>query len=200
MSQVSCHTSGQSAATTGQFSPRSGFHLTACFRVVAAPGSSPLRWQWKAASDVPGRQRNRGGIGVAQPLLGNSVAPALHREVMPTKKDSRRIVVSPLIASSREGIRTLTGNTPHGILSPVRLPVPPLGRVGAGCWAGTGDGFRRSWCLHTRRPVGRSTTDTGGGYGSLWFLPPIKETMRLIAFRNALALASTLSVDTPRPR
>ena len=31
--------------------------------------------------------------------------------------------------SSRGGTRTRTGDNPHGILSPVRLPIPPLGRI-----------------------------------------------------------------------
>jgi len=64
---------------------------------------------------------------------------------------------------------------PHRILSPERLPIPPLGPefpAAVGCPA-------------------------AGGY----FYPPlVVAAIRLTAFKNALALASTLSVDTPRPR
>ena len=35
-------------------------------------------------------------------------------------------------SSGRGGTRTLTGSNPHGILSPERLPIPPLGlRIGS---------------------------------------------------------------------
>ena len=38
-----------------------------------------------------------------------------------------RCLRKKLSANGRGGDRTLTGVTPHGILSPVRLPIPPLG-------------------------------------------------------------------------
>ena len=35
-------------------------------------------------------------------------------------------------SNGRGGTRTLTGSNPHGILSPERLPIPPLGlRIGS---------------------------------------------------------------------
>jgi hypothetical protein len=40
----------------------------------------------------------------------------------------------------------------------------------------------------------------GGAPWLLRRLPLVREAMRLMALRNALVLASTLSVDTPWPR
>ena len=39
-----------------------------------------------------------------------------------------------LKSSSRGGTRTRTGVPPHWILSPERLPIPPLGQGHFGCW------------------------------------------------------------------
>lgn len=81
----------------------------------------------------------------------------------------------------------------HGILNPERLPIPPLGR------GADGPGLRPS--------AGVFLCGAYPVHGLAAFFTcfsalsaSLVMAMRLIALRKAFAEASTLSVETPRPR